>query len=125
MKTTILTLMIIEGLIASGAYAAGPETPPATVSGGLLTDANGMSLYTFTPDTATSSECNGSCSNSWPPLTADADSSETGAFTIITRDDGQMQWVHAGRPLYRWINDKVPGDTTGDGIGGNWHLARP
>ncbi|WP_106744945.1 COG4315 family predicted lipoprotein [Yoonia maritima] len=125
MKTTIVTLMVIEGLIASGAYAAGPETPPATVAGGLLTDANGMSLYTFAPDSATSSECNGSCSNSWPPLTADVDAGETGAFTIITRDDGQLQWVYAGRPLYRWVNDKMPGDTTGDGIGGNWHLARP
>jgi predicted lipoprotein with Yx(FWY)xxD motif len=27
-------------------------------------------------------------------------------------------------PLYLWQGDKKPGDITGDGVGGVWHLAK-
>jgi predicted lipoprotein with Yx(FWY)xxD motif len=33
--------------------------------------------------------------------------------------------VYNGQPLYYWSRDKVPGDVTGDGIGGIWSVARP
>jgi predicted lipoprotein with Yx(FWY)xxD motif len=36
-----------------------------------------------------------------------------------------MMWVYKGKPLYTWKNDKAPGDTTGDGVNGTWHLATP
>ncbi|MGN8186461.1 hypothetical protein ACTJLD_10810, partial [Burkholderia sp. 22088] len=35
------------------------------------------------------------------------------------------QWAYRGRPLYRWKQDRKPGDAGGDGIGGMWHVARP
>ena len=28
-------------------------------------------------------------------------------------------------PLYYWVKDKKAGDITGDGVGGNWELAKP
>lgn len=123
MKLTLVAFTMIVGLGACDAYAAGHS--PATETNGILTDANGMSLYTFDPDTATSSACNGGCARNWPPLAAGASAGASGAFTIITRDDGTRQWAYDGKPLYRWVNDRAPGDTTGDGVGGNWHLARP
>jgi predicted lipoprotein with Yx(FWY)xxD motif len=48
-----------------------------------------------------------------------------GKYTIVTRDDGSTQWAYDGKPLYGWKNDKQPGDTTGDGVGGKWHTAKP
>ncbi|HDR9764226.1 TPA: hypothetical protein QDC44_008515, partial [Burkholderia cepacia ATCC 25416] len=37
----------------------------------------------------------------------------------------RKQWAYRGRPLYRWKQDRKPGDAGGDGIGGMWHVARP
>lgn len=28
-------------------------------------------------------------------------------------------------PLYYWVKDKKPGDVTGDGVNGVWHVAKP
>lgn len=98
------------------------------VTEGVLTDPAGMSLYWFDGDVPGSgkSTCNGPCAANWPPLLAKADTAATGDYSIITRDDGQKQWAYKNRPLYRWINDKKPGETTGDGYrGGMWHLAMP
>ncbi|MCG3266895.1 hypothetical protein [Yoonia sp. I 8.24] len=126
MKLSILALTTIVGLAAcDDAYAAGHASAPAIDTNGILTNADGMSLYTFDPDTTTTSACNGGCAVNWPPLAAAADATASDAFTVITRDDGSMQWAYDGQPLYLWVNDRAPGDITGDGVGGNWHLARP
>ena len=125
MKLSLIALTTIVGLSACDAYAAGHANAPATDVDGILVDADGMSLYTFDPDTATTSACNGGCARSWPPLTAADDAAATGEFSVITRDDGTKQWAYDGQPLYLWVNDRNPGDITGDGVGGNWHLARP
>jgi len=93
-------------------------------SNGVLTDANGMTLYTFASDTAgaTTSACTGACAQAWPALTATgtptAGPGVTG--TLATISGGQVSWN--GHPLYRWMGDKKPGDTTGDGING-FHVA--
>lgn len=125
MKRTLLALTVAFGLSACDAYAAGHATAPAIDTNGIMTNSEGMSLYTFDPDTATSSACNGGCARSWPPLAANADAQDHGDFTVIDREDGSKQWAYKGRPLYLWVNDRQPGDITGDGVGGNWHLARP
>ena len=125
MKLSIPALILAFGLSACEAYADGHASAPAIGTNGVLTNSEGMSLYTFDPDTATSSACNGGCAKSWPPLEANGDDRGHGDFTVIARDDGSKQWAYKGRPLYLWVNDSKPGDITGDGVGGNWHLARP
>ena len=50
---------------------------------------------------------------------------KTGGFSLITRDDGKLQWAYQGKPLYLWWNDKKPGDHDGDGLRGTWHVAHP
>lgn len=125
MKLSMIAFSLVVGLSACDAYAAGHTSAPVAQSNGILVDANGMSLYTFDPDTATSSACNGGCATNWPPLAAPADADAAGKFTTITRQDGSKQWAYDGQPLYLWVNDRRPGDITGDGVGGNWHLARP
>jgi predicted lipoprotein with Yx(FWY)xxD motif len=91
----------------------------------VLTDANGMTLYTFDKDTNGDgkSVCNDDCAAKWPPLMADAGATAEGDFSLVTRDDGSTMWAHKGWPLYYWYEDVAPGDISGDGVGGVWHLA--
>ena len=93
--------------------------------GSLLTDANGMTLYTFDQDGSNQSQCVGGCAASWPPLTADQSADPAGDFSVFQRNDGSMQWAYKTKPLYTWVNDQKPGDITGDGVGGVWKVARP
>lgn len=89
----------------------------------VLTDAKGMTLYIFDKDAAGKSNCNGDCAVKWPPLMAAADAKAAGDFSIVKRDDGTDMWAYKTLPLYYWYEDKKAGDTTGDGVGGVWHLA--
>ena len=89
----------------------------------VLTDANGMTLYTYDKDTAGVTNCYDKCATNWPPLMAAADAAADGDFTIVDRTDGTKMWAYKGMPLYLWIKDTAPGQTTGDGVGGVWHTA--
>lgn len=119
---------------AALAHMVHPEPAPAaegtavtvheTFQGKVLVDAEGMSLYIYTLDELGSSSCSGGCAESWPPAVPAPHVAAEGSFSVITRADGSEQWAYKGRPLYRWIHDGKPGDTTGDGVGGVWNLAR-
>lgn len=100
---------------------------PTQVAHGVLTGANGMTLYTFDKDAAGSgkSVCNGPCATNWPPLMAGDTDQASGDYSVITRDDGKKQWALKGKPLYFWAKDSKPGDTTGDGFNNVWHTAKP
>jgi predicted lipoprotein with Yx(FWY)xxD motif len=83
-----------------------------------------MTLYTFDKDAAGKPSCYDQCAAKWPPLTAAAGAKADGDYTLVKRKDGSMQWAYNGRPLYLWQKDKKPGDVTGDGVGGVWHVAK-
>jgi predicted lipoprotein with Yx(FWY)xxD motif len=90
----------------------------------VITDANGMTLYTFDKDTAGVSNCYDKCAAAWPPAYAPAGTAGSGDYSIVKRtDDGDLEWAYKGMPLYLWIKDKKPGDVTGDGVGNVWHTA--
>lgn len=110
---------------APGVLDPNPPTTAATAKGQVFVAPDGRTLYVYDPDTATSSKCNDRCAAAWPPLLAPAGAKASGKFTVITRDDGRMQWAYDGKPLYLWVKDAKPGDVTGDGVGGKWHLAIP
>jgi predicted lipoprotein with Yx(FWY)xxD motif len=96
-----------------------------TTKGKVLTNDRGATLYVFDKDSSGTSACNGSCATLWPPLLVAAGEMPTGDYGLVTRSDGSRQWAYKGRPLYTWKNDKEPGDITGDGFGGTWHVAQP
>lgn len=102
-----------------------PLRTASTTAGEVFVDEQGMTLYTFDKDADGSSACSGECAAKWPPVLAANDAQATGEFTLVTRDDNSRQWAYRGRPLYRWVQDKQPGDITGDKVGGVWHLATP
>ncbi len=89
----------------------------------VLTDAKGMTLYTFDKDAPGVTNCYDKCAVNWPPLLAAADAAANGDFTLVDRTDGTKMWAYKGWPLYLWIQDTAPGQTTGDGVGKVWHTA--
>ena len=110
-------LPLIAALLLSGATAAfadahgGAPVKVATVEGAaLLTDANDMTLYTFDNDS---------------DGVVDAGMALPEGFALTERKDGASQVTFNGEPLYLWAGDSAPGDMTGDGVGGVWHVARP
>ena len=107
------------------AIAAGAQMMPAKkAADGTMTDAKGMTLYTFDRDAGGKSACNGPCATNWPPLMATGDAKDSGDWTVVTRDDGGKQYAYKGKPLYTWSKDAKPGDKTGDGVNNVWHTAK-
>lgn len=119
-------LVAVAALSACAGMGGGAAGMPARVVDGSYVGPNGMSLYTFDRDPVGSgkSVCNGPCAQNWPPLAA-GDAAGQGDWTVVTRDDGSRQWAYKGKPVYYWAKDMKPGDRSGDGFNGVWHLARP
>jgi predicted lipoprotein with Yx(FWY)xxD motif len=108
--------------------ATGPDVLKARDVAGvnLLTNAGGLTLYWFAPDTSGKSVCYGSCAAYWPPVTGtpSAGPGVTGKLGTITRTGGGIQATYDGHPLYTYIGDNAPGQASGNNInlnGGLWH----
>jgi predicted lipoprotein with Yx(FWY)xxD motif len=111
-------------LSAGVSFAAEPAMQGDSSMGKVYTDDKGMTLYTFDKDEAGKSNCYDQCAVNWPPFMASADAMAEGDWTIVERTDGSKQWAYQGKPLYLWVQDKAPGDVTGEGKGdGTWHVA--
>lgn len=125
--TALPQRLAVAALCALLGACASMAPTPTQVSSGVLAGRNGMTLYTFDRDSAGSgkSVCNGPCAANWPPLLAAEGDGPSGDYTVITRDDGRRQWALRGKPLYFWAKDQKPGDRTGDGFNGVWHVATP
>lgn len=99
--------------------------------GPYLTDAAGMSLYTFAFDVPGTSNCYDGCAAAWPPLLveggAELSASEgiPGELNSTERDDGTVQVTYGGWPLYYWARDEAPGDTKGHNVNNVWAVAYP
>ncbi len=107
-------------------YVVKPSTVSTSSSaelGSFLTGFNGMTLYTFTKDSPGTSNCSGQCAVNWPPLTIrNGESVLPGkgvleGLGLIDRADGTSQITYNSWPLYYWIKDAKPGDTTGQNVG--------
>jgi predicted lipoprotein with Yx(FWY)xxD motif len=116
---------------------AGAGGKPATGSGGtaalktgnvggvtVLTNANGLTVYTFAADTPGKSNCNGSCAVYWPPVTGTPSAPGVpGTFSTTTRTGGIKQVTWNGHPLYTYVGDHGPGQANGNNLnlnGGLW-----
>ena len=113
-------------LLAGPVFAAGEpsDLKVTTINGkNVITDAKGMTLYTYDKDTAGVSNCYDKCAAAWPPAFASDGAAASGDFSLVKRTDGKTMWAYKGMPLYLWVKDKKPGDTTGDMVGNVWHTA--
>ena len=99
----------------------------ATINGAtVLTTAKGFTLYSFAPDTMTTSNCNGTCAQLWPPVhgPVTAGPGVTGKLGTITRASGATQATYNGHPVYTYVGDSAPGQARGNNLnlnGGLWH----
>ena len=126
--------LVLLGVAVSNASAPTPAATSAgtvlktTTIGGttVLTNSKGLTLYSFAPDTPTTSKCYGSCAAYWPPAigAAAAGSGLPGKTGTIKRTDGSLQLTYNGHPLYTYIGDSAPGQANGNNLnlnGGLWH----
>ncbi len=113
----------------TGSSGALIHTATATIKGTsetILTNAQGMTLYYRTSDTATS-VCSGGCASAWPPLLANGSSTPTssatlpGTLSVITDANGS-QVTYNGHPLYTFSGDLAAGQTNGEGVAGIWFV---
>jgi predicted lipoprotein with Yx(FWY)xxD motif len=100
--------------------------------GPYLKDGNGMTLYLFTKDEPGKSNCSGDCLVKWPPLLVSSreaikikEGVDAAKVDVIPFEGGKFLVTYDGMPLYYWVNDKQPGDTTGHEVGGVWFVVKP
>jgi predicted lipoprotein with Yx(FWY)xxD motif len=127
--------LLLLGLAVAGANSAAPAATgtalKTTTIGGttVLTNAKGFTLYSFAPDTPTTSKCYGSCAAYWPPVTGTTAAGQglPGKVATITRTGGSHQLTYNGHPLYTYIGDTAPGQARGNNLnlnGGLWREIR-
>jgi predicted lipoprotein with Yx(FWY)xxD motif len=115
---------------AGGSSAAGTSASVTveTKTGALgtyLVDGSGRTLYLWVADKSSTSTCDASCIQYWPPLTGTpkaAGSLQQSALSTSARSDGSKQVTYDGHPLYYFAGDKAPGDTAGEGNNGSGAL---
>ena len=114
---------------SGAALAAGTATVDVGSSstfGNVLTDAQGLALYTFPQDKGSMSACdtNAECASVWPALTVPAGttptagSGVTGTVRAAVQTNGVDQVTYNGAPLYTFVGDSAPGQVSGNGVGG-------
>jgi predicted lipoprotein with Yx(FWY)xxD motif len=126
-------------------YGSGNSTPTASSSGQLiqtamasvngksetiLTNAQRMTLYYRTTDRPPTTVCSGGCASAWPPLLVSGSSPPTSKTSLpgklsVQTDANGTQVEYNGHPLYTFSGDTGPGQTTGEGFGGIWHVVTP
>lgn len=91
----------------------------------VLTNAKGLTVYTFAADSPGKSNCYSSCAAYWPPVTGSPSPAPgiPGTFSTTTRTDGIKQVTWNGHPLYTYVADGGPGQAQGNNLtlnGGLW-----
>lgn len=112
-------------ILVGGAAVAAPPMTSESAGGAMLTNSDGMTLYTFDKDADGVSNCAGECLAIWPVAAVAVDDKAMGDYGVIDRADGTKQWTYKGKPLYTFAEDVAAGDIKGDGVKDVWHIARP
>ncbi len=144
-----LTALAVAACGGGGVATASPPPAPAKTTttltktatirvansrlGRILVDSTGHTLYLFKADSAAKSACFGACAVAWPPLLATHKPTAGSGLTAsklgtIARSGANQQVTYDGHPLYLFIKDKKPGQTTGQGVtafGAAWFAVSP
>ena len=137
--TAFAASAVIASIAAALALAGGTTTAGARVAvaksplGRILVDSKGITLYDFVKDKGTTSVCYGACAALWPPLiTKGKPTAGLGVRASLLgttkRKDGKLEVTYKGHPLYYFVTDTKPGQTTGQGVnqfGGPWWVLSP
>lgn len=121
-----------SGMGTSGTSSTGMAktvtlTIKTTKIGKVLTDAKGDTLYWYAKDMKGGpSTCTGACLTAWPvvagtPMAA-MGVTFAGKLGSVKDANGMVQATYNGYPLYTYAEDMTPGETSGNGAGGVWHV---
>ena len=96
----------------------------AAAQGLILTDHAGLTLYAFDGDAKKDGQvcASSGCNINWVPVVAPALAANVGNFTLVSRNDGTKQWAYNKKPLYRFKDDKLPGDVFGARADKRWSI---
>lgn len=100
------------------------ESPLGTIA----VDGEGMTVYIYNPDEENSQagSCEDACLRYWPAVTSVSDSPTVeGIDAVIGTVDGpegSFQITVNGKPVYRYLDDEVPGDMHGQSVGSLWWM---
>lgn len=116
---------------SSGAATVAATDDPEL--GEILVDADGNTLYLFQKDRGEKSACYGACASVWRPYTSSdkpkaEDGAEASKLKTAKRSDGGEQVTYNDLPLYTYVGDKKPGDTSGNDFeqfGAEWYAVTP
>jgi predicted lipoprotein with Yx(FWY)xxD motif len=111
----------------STATAAGSSRTVVSVEavdgvGDVLVDSDGAALYTADQEADGRVLCTRSCADIWIPLTLPAGAEPSGPaevsdeLGVVERPEGERQLTLGGQPLYRFADDPMAGEVTGDGL---------
>jgi predicted lipoprotein with Yx(FWY)xxD motif len=133
--TAIVSLAVLSGaLAATDSQTGGARVSAASSSlGKIIVDGRGRTLYLFEKDKRGHSTCSGVCAAYWPPLITHGNpiagrGAKSSLLGTIRRANGARQVTYAGHPLYRYIQDNRPGQTSGEGsqlFGAGWDALSP
>ncbi len=137
----LLAAVVVSTALASivVGFALANGTGGTTVSvaksrlGRILVDSRGITLYDFVKDKRGTSSCYGACAALWPPLiTKGKPHAGRGVRPSLLgttrRKDGKLEVTYNHHPLYYFVSDRKPGQTTGQGLnqfGGPWWVLSP
>ncbi|SRR6266511_1719820 len=125
--TALAASAVFASIAAAFAFASGSTGNGTTVAvaksrlGRILVDGKGITLYDFVKDRSGASTCYGACAALWPPLITKAKphaGSGVRASLLGTtrRKDGKLEVTYNHHPLYYFVTDRKPGQTTGQGV---------
>ncbi len=134
-------LALVAAAAAAIALAGGKSSTNGTAANGgtmvkiarsplgrILVDRKGITLYDFVADKGKMSVCYGACAALWPPLLTHGKpiagpGVRASLLGTTKRSDGKLEVTYGGHPLYYFVSDRKPGQTTGQGVnqfGGPW-----
>jgi predicted lipoprotein with Yx(FWY)xxD motif len=134
-KRILISLVAVAALAPAGLALAAPRGPAVVkVSksslGKILVNGAGRTLYMFTRDGRNKDRCVSisGCTAVWPPLlTKGKPLAKSGASSkllgTIKLSHGRVQVTYAGHPLYTYVGDFGPHQTSYVGVfqsGGRW-----
>lgn len=137
-----LAAISVLALVAAGCHTPTNELHPSQEElkvaskaplGQVTVDDEGRTMYLFEKDESDESYCYGACESVWPPVTTKGtpkveDGIDASKVTLLKRDDGLMQVVYSGHPLYYYQADTDSEDAYGqekDQFGAEWYALTP
>ena len=135
----VLVALVVAGCGGGGSSSSSTEASGSSGTGGggtigaaeieglgtVLVDSEGMTVYDFTVDEGTKSNCYGGCEAAWPPVTTTGkptagEGAMSSALSTTKRKDGTLQVTYEGHPLYTYAADEAPGEANGNEVEGTW-----